>query len=93
MNLHFTFSIREISQVRDSEQRLKIPMYFSVEWEVREGGRELTMYYCRQEVRLTVNTNHTSWEDDSTGPKGENTEEAEVKYFGKYLLYKIQNIF
>ena len=41
MNLHFTFSIREISQVRDSDQRLKIPMYFSVEWEVRgEGGRE-----------------------------------------------------
>ena len=38
MNLHFTFSIREISQVRDSEQRLKIPMYFSVEWEVREEG-------------------------------------------------------
>ena len=42
MNLHFTFSIREISQVRDSDQRLKIPMYFSVEWEVRRGeeGRE-----------------------------------------------------
>ena len=40
MNLHFTFSIREISQVRDSEQRLKIPMYFSVEWEVSERGRE-----------------------------------------------------
>ena len=38
-------------------------------------------------MRLTVNTNHTSWEDDSTGPKGENTEEAEVKYFGKYLFY------
>ena len=33
MNLHFTFSIREISQVRDSDQRLKIPMYFTVAWE------------------------------------------------------------
>ena len=39
MNLHFTFSIREVSQVRDSEQRLKIPMYFSVEWEVRQSVR------------------------------------------------------
>ena len=37
-------------------------------------------------MRLTVNTNHTSWEDDSTGPKGENTEEAEVKYSFKYFL-------
>ena len=34
MNLHFTFSIREISEVRDSDQVLKIPMYFTVEWEV-----------------------------------------------------------
>ena len=35
MNLHFTFSIREISEVRDSEQVLKIPMYFTVAWQVR----------------------------------------------------------
>ena len=34
MNLHFIFSIREISEVRDSDQVLKIPMYFNVEWEV-----------------------------------------------------------
>ena len=34
MNLHFTFSIREISEVRDSEQVLKIPMYFTVAWQV-----------------------------------------------------------
>ena len=34
MNLHFTFSIREISEVKDSDQVLKIPMYFTVEWEV-----------------------------------------------------------
>ena len=44
-------------------------------------------------MRLIVNTDHTSWEDDSTGPKGENTEEAEVKYFLlQYLQYKMSNI-
>jgi len=63
MNLHFTFSIREISEVRDAEQVMKIPMYLAVEW---------------KEVRLVINSNHFSWEDDSTGPKGENTEEAET---------------
>ena len=31
-----------------------------------------------QEVRLLINKQHFSWEDDSTGPKGENTEEVEV---------------
>ena len=34
MNLHFTFSVREISEVNDGEQTLKIPMYLSVEWQV-----------------------------------------------------------
>ena len=34
MNLHFTFSIREISEVRDAEQVMKIPMYLAVEWKV-----------------------------------------------------------
>ena len=34
MNLHFTFSIREISEIRDADQVLKIPMYFTVSWEV-----------------------------------------------------------
>ena len=34
MNLHFTFSVREISEIRDSDQVLKIPMYFTVTWEV-----------------------------------------------------------
>ena len=38
MNLHFTFSIREISEVRDSEQVLRIPMYFTVTWEVCKEG-------------------------------------------------------
>lgn len=63
MNLHFTFSVREISEIADDEQTLRIPMYLSVEWE---------------EVRLNINKDHPSWEDDSTGPKGENTEEAET---------------
>ena len=35
MNLHFTFSIREISEVRDAEQVMKIPMYLAVEWKVK----------------------------------------------------------
>ena len=34
MNLHFTFSVREISEIEDDEQTLRIPMYLSVEWEV-----------------------------------------------------------
>jgi len=63
MNLHFTFSIREISEVKDSDQVLKIPMYFTVAWE---------------ENRLKIDEKHRSWDDDSTGPKDENTEEAET---------------
>ena len=38
-------------------------------------------------MRLEINSNHSSWEDDSTGPKGENTEEAEVGGNG-FLLIK-----
>ena len=44
MNLHFSFSIREISEVRDSDQVLKIPMYFTVEWEVWNGQERTTLY-------------------------------------------------
>ena len=33
MNLHFTFSVREISEVNDGDQTLKIPMYLAIEWE------------------------------------------------------------
>jgi len=63
MNLSFTFSIREISEVKDSDQVLKIPMYFTVAWE---------------ENRLMVDPEHRSWADDSTGPMDETTEEAET---------------
>ena len=45
MNLHFTFSIREISEVRDSEQVLKIPMYFTVAWQVGNIVLERNMIY------------------------------------------------
>ena len=34
-----------------------------------------------QENRLIVDETHKSWDDDSTGPKDENTEEAEVISF------------
>ena len=44
-----------------------------------------------QEVRLNINEDHTSWEDDSTGPKGENTEEAEVISMN-FKLIKIYEI-
>ena len=44
MNLHFSFSIREISEVRDSDQVLKIPMYFTVEWEVWNEQERMTLY-------------------------------------------------
>lgn len=63
MNLHFTFSIREISEVKDSDQVLKIPMYFTVKW---------------KDDRLVIDRNHRSWLDNSTGPSGETTEEAET---------------
>ena len=35
-----------------------------------------------------IDEKHKSWEDDSTGPKGENTEEAEVEC-SKLLLFLI----
>ena len=79
MNLHFTFSIREISEVRDSEQVLKIPMYFTVAWQVGNIVVQKHDIPGEQENRLVVDENHNSWDDDSTGPQDENTEEAEVR--------------
>ena len=81
MNLHFTFSIREISEVRDSEQVLRIPMYFTVTWEVCQESitNQQKIKIIDQENRLVVDKDHKSWDDDSTGPKNENTEEAEVR--------------
>ena len=82
MNLNFKFSIREISEVKDSDQTLTIPMYFTVEWEVCRVSTVSTklphfMTFV-QENRLIIDEDHRSWSDDSTGPKNENTEEAEV---------------
>ena len=34
MNLHFTFSVREVSEVTDADQTLKIQMYLALQWEV-----------------------------------------------------------
>ena len=79
MNLHFTFSIRQISEIRDSDQVLKIPMYFTVKWEVKIVEHNMNnSHQIIQENRLVVDESHRSWDDDSTGPKDENTEEAEV---------------
>ena len=43
MNLHFTFSVREISEVRDADQTIKILMYLAISWEV--GLMELKCKY------------------------------------------------
>ena len=52
MNLHFTFSVREISEIADDEQTLRIPMYLSVEWEV-----VLKEIFVKLRVRVRVNVN------------------------------------
>ena len=52
MNLHFTFSVREVSKVTDSEQTLKIPMYFTVSW---------------ADERLSVEQQHKAWSQSTTG--------------------------
>ena len=52
MNLHFTFSVREVSKVTDSEQTLKIPMYFTVSW---------------TDDRLSVEQQHKAWSQSTTG--------------------------
>jgi len=63
MNLNFTFSVQEVSEVKDRDQTLKIPMYFTVSWE---------------DSRLDVNQNHKSWEENTTGPLGEITEDVQT---------------
>jgi len=63
MNLHFIFSVREVSEINDGKRTFTMPMYLALEWE---------------EVRLNINENHKSWDADTTGPKDENTEEIET---------------
>jgi len=63
MNLHFTFSVREVSKVTDSEQTLKIPMYFTVSW---------------RDDRLSVEQQHKAWSQSTTGPVNMSTEDAET---------------
>ena len=52
MNLHFIFSVREVSKVTDSEQTLQIPMYFTVSW---------------VDDRLSVEQQHKAWQKSTTG--------------------------
>ena len=40
MNLHFTFSVREVSKVTDEDQTLQIPMYFTVSWTDERRGSD-----------------------------------------------------
>jgi len=63
MNLHFTFSIREVSKVLDADQTLEIPMYFTVSW---------------VDERLSVENNHKAWKTSTTGPVNMSTEDAET---------------
>lgn len=95
MNLNFKFSIREISEVKDSDQTLTIPMYFTVEWEVCRVSTVSTklphfMTFV-QENRLIIDEDHRSWSDDSTGPKNENTEEAEVTFW-ENLMFSLSDV-
>merc|ERR1719244_936999 len=69
MNIHYAFSIREVSEVIDSEQTLEIPMYFTVAW---------------TDDRLVVDQGHRAWKKSITGPVNESTEDAEtLKLFWK----------
>ena len=52
MNLHFTFSVREVSKVVDGDQTLQIPMYFTVSW---------------IDDRLSVEHQHRAWQKSTTG--------------------------
>ena len=52
MNIHYAFSIREVSEVIDSEQTLEIPMYFTVAW---------------MDDRLVVDQGHRAWKKSTTG--------------------------
>ena len=52
MNIHYAFSIREVSEVIDSEQTLEIPMYFTVAW---------------TDDRLVVDQTHRAWKKSTTG--------------------------
>merc|ERR1712223_365712 len=63
MNLHFTFSVREVSKVTDSDQTLQIPMYFTVSWD---------------DDRLSVEQQHKAWSQSTTGPVNMSTEDAET---------------
>jgi len=69
MNIHYRFSIREVSEVIDSEQTLEIPMYFTVAW---------------TDDRIKVDQTHRAWKKAMTGPVNESTEDAEtLKLFWK----------
>jgi len=61
MNIHYAFSIREVSEVVDSDQTLQIPMYFTVSW---------------TEDRLVVDQQSPVWSASLTGPANESTEDA-----------------
>lgn len=63
MNIHYTFSIREVSEVVDNEQTLKIPMYFTVSW---------------TEERLDIDQNSPVWSTSVSGPANQSTEDAET---------------
>merc|ERR1712212_981941 len=63
MNIHYTFSIREVSEVIDNEQILKIPMYFTVSW---------------TEERLVIDQKNPVWLTSVSGPANQSTEDAET---------------
>jgi len=63
MNIHYAFSIREVSEVVDNDQTLQIPMYFSVSW---------------VDDRLTVDQKSHVWKTSVSGPANQSNEDAET---------------
>jgi len=63
MNIHYAFSIREVSEVVDNDQTLQIPMYFTVSW---------------KENRLVIDKNSPVWTTSVSGPANQSTEDAET---------------
>jgi len=63
MNIHYAFSIREVSEITDRDQTLQIPMYFSVSW---------------TDDRLMVNQRSHVWKTSVSGPANQSNEDAET---------------
>ena len=64
MNLHFTFSVREVSKVTDEDQTLQIPMYFTVSWTDERRGSDTSriLLYLQRICQQTSEISVTDWD-------------------------------